>query len=60
MPGIRNALFGGDGLFLAVLTGPGRVWLQSMSLPHLAHAIGSYLPHPGGEGSLVGNLLTGS
>jgi uncharacterized protein (TIGR00266 family) len=60
MPGIRNALFGGDGLFLAVLTGPGRVWLQSMSLPHLAHAIGSYLPHPGGEGSLVGNLLGGS
>jgi uncharacterized protein (TIGR00266 family) len=60
MPGIRNALFGGDGLFLAVLTGPGRVWLQSMSLPHLAHAIGSYMPHPGGQGSLVGNLLTGS
>ena len=59
MPGIRNALFGGDGLFLAVLTGPGRVWLQSMSLPHLAHAVGGYLPHPGGEG-LVGNLLSGS
>jgi uncharacterized protein (TIGR00266 family) len=60
MPGIRNALFGGEGLFLAVLTGPGRVWLQSMSLPHLAHAIGSYLPHAGGEGSLVGNLQGGS
>src|SRR2546427_2975684 len=59
MPGIRNALFGGEGLFLAVLTGPGRVWLQSMSLSHLAHAIGSYLPHPGGEGAL-GGLLTGS
>lgn len=38
MPGIRNALFGGDGLFLATLTGPGRVWLQSMSLPSLAHS----------------------
>jgi len=58
MPGIRNALFGGDGLFLATLTGPGRVWLQSMSLPHLAHAIAHYLPHPGEGG--IGGLLTGS
>ena len=60
MPGIRNALFGGEGLFLATLTGPGRVWLQSMSLPHLAHAIGHYMPHPSGEGSLIGGLLQGS
>ena len=60
MPGIRNALFGGDGLFLATLTGPGRVWLQSMSLPHLAHAIAGYLPHPSGEGSLIGGMLRGS
>src|SRR5436309_2603196 len=60
MPGIRNALFGGDGLFLATLTGPGRVWLQSMSLPHLAHAIAEYLPHrESGSGSLVGSLLSG-
>jgi uncharacterized protein (TIGR00266 family) len=60
VPGIKNALFGGDGLFLATLTGPGRVWLQSMTLPHLAHAIAEYLPHPSGEGSLLGNLLQGS
>ena len=60
MPGIRNVLFGGDGLFLATLTGPGRVWLQSMSLPHLAHSIAHYLPHPSGEGSLIGGLLQGS
>ena len=60
MPGIRNALFGGEGLFLATLTGPGRVWLQSMSLPYLAHAIGHYMPHPSGEGSLIGGLLQGS
>src|SRR5262252_5750144 len=59
VPGIKNALFGGDGIFLATLTGPGRVWLQSMSLPHLAHAIAHYLPHSGGEGGL-GGLLTGS
>jgi uncharacterized protein (TIGR00266 family) len=59
MPGIRNALFGGDGLFLATLTGPGRIWLQSMTLPHLAHAIAHYMPHPSGRGSLIEGLLQG-
>ncbi len=43
MRGIRNAFFGGDGLFIARLTGPGKVWLQSMTVPGLAHAIGPYL-----------------
>jgi uncharacterized protein (TIGR00266 family) len=43
MRGIRNALFGGDGLFIARLTGPGKVWLQSMTVPGLAHAIAPYL-----------------
>src|SRR5712691_2855725 len=47
VPGIKNAWFGGDGIFLATLTGPGRVWLQSMSMPHLAHAIQEYLPKAG-------------
>ncbi|WP_280275860.1 TIGR00266 family protein [Nocardia wallacei] len=42
--GIRNILFGGDGLFLAALTGPGRVWLQSLTMSNLAHAITPYLP----------------
>ena len=62
MPGIRNALFGGDGLFLAQLTGPGRVWLQSMTLPRLAHALYEYMPHPGegSSGGVLGNLLQGS
>ncbi len=45
--GIRNMLFGGDGLFLAQLRGPGAVWLQSMPLPLLAHAIQRYLPSSG-------------
>jgi uncharacterized protein (TIGR00266 family) len=44
VPGIRNVLFGGDGLFLVQLTGPGKVWLQSLPLPNLAHAISHYLP----------------
>ena len=61
MPGIKNALFGGDGIFLATLTGPGRIWLQSMTLSRLAHAIYEYLPHPSDAGGgLVGGLLRGS
>lgn len=44
MRGVRNVLFGGDGLFLAQLTGPGKVWLQSLTAPKLAHALRPYLP----------------
>jgi uncharacterized protein (TIGR00266 family) len=46
VPGIKNKLFGGDGLFLLRLTGPGKVWLQSLSLPLLADALEPYLPQP--------------
>lgn len=42
--GVRNLLFGGDGLFLAALTGPGRVWLQSLTITNLAHTLIPYLP----------------
>lgn len=50
--GFRNVLFGGEGLFLATLEGPGRVWLQSMPILNLAEEIGRYLP--GNEGSSGG------
>ena len=43
MRGISNALFGGDGLFIARLTGPGKVWLQTLTVPNLAHALSPYL-----------------
>ncbi|WP_342630037.1 AIM24 family protein [Nguyenibacter vanlangensis] len=43
LPGIRNKLFGGDGFFLARLTGPGRVWLQTLTMPGLAHTLAPYL-----------------
>jgi uncharacterized protein (AIM24 family) len=46
VPGIKNMLFGGDGLFLVQLTGPGHVWLQSMSFANLAKAVIEYLPKP--------------
>lgn len=42
--GARNILFGGEGLFLATLTGPGKVWLQSMPLANLASKIATYIP----------------
>ena len=50
IPGIANKLFGGDGFFLAALTGPGRVYLQSLPLPNLAHALMPYLPKPSSGG----------
>jgi uncharacterized protein (TIGR00266 family) len=62
--GIRNMLFGGDGIFLAQLTGPGRVWLQSLPLANLAHALSPYLGGGTGEtvasagaGAVVGSLI---
>lgn len=42
--GVSNVLFGGEGLFLATLTGPGRVWLQTMPLNNLVAKIASRLP----------------
>jgi len=41
--GVRNILFGGESLFLVELTGPGKVWLQSMPVRELAREIGKYL-----------------
>lgn len=42
--GIRNMIFGGEGIFLATLTGPGRIWLQSLPLTNLASKLAEYLP----------------
>jgi uncharacterized protein (TIGR00266 family) len=64
VPGIRNKFFGGDGLFLARLTGQGKVWLQSISMAALAAAIQPYLTTDSGEGAsasgtagVLGSLL---
>ncbi len=64
--GIKTALFGGEGLFLATLRGPGKVWLQSLPFSRLASRIFAAAPQIGGrrreEGSLLGglgNLLDG-
>ncbi|MCD6552375.1 MAG: TIGR00266 family protein [Anaerolineae bacterium] len=45
--GVTNILFGGEGLFLATLTGPGRVWLQSLPLSNLAAKLHRYMPAKG-------------
>jgi uncharacterized protein (AIM24 family) len=42
--GVMNWLGGGEGLFLATITGPGKVWLQTMPLSNLAEKLRSYLP----------------
>jgi uncharacterized protein (TIGR00266 family) len=57
---VKTALFGGEGLFFATLTGPGRIWLQSLPLSRLANRIVSAVPGltRGGkeEGSVLGAL----
>jgi uncharacterized protein (TIGR00266 family) len=49
IPGIKNMIFGGDGIFMAALTGPGRVWLQTLPISNLAHQLQQYMPGRGGE-----------
>jgi len=66
VPGIKNIIFGGDGLFLAALTGPGRIWLQTLPISKLAHELLEYMPQPSTEaakggvvGGVVGSILEG-
>jgi len=57
---IKTALFGGEGLFLARLNGPGQVWLQSLPFSRLASRIFAAAPQtPGGGGREEGGLLSG-
>ncbi len=64
--GVKTSLFGGEGLFLARLTGPGKVWLQSLPFSRMAGRMLQAAPQGGGsdkgEGSVLGalgNLLDG-
>ncbi len=62
---LKSAIFGGEGLFFATLSGPGTVWIQSLPISRLAGRVLAYAPRHGGskgEGSIlggVGNLLSG-
>lgn len=44
VPGLKNKLLGGEGLFNTILTGPGRIWLQTMPISNVAMSIRPYLP----------------
>lgn len=56
--GIKNAIFGGEGLFFATLRGPGKVWIQSLPISRLASRIISYgkVGSRKEEGSILGGL----
>src|ERR1700709_365382 len=61
--GIKNLMFGGEGLYFAVLTGPGKVWIQSLPISRLAGRLMQYATvNRKEEGSIlggIGNLLDG-
>lgn len=60
VPGIKNIIFGGDGIFLASLTGPGRVWLQTLPIAKLAHKLMEYMPSEArgaAEGGIAGGIM---
>ncbi len=44
IPGVKNILFGGEGLFNTVITGPGHLWLQTMPIMQVASQIIPYIP----------------
>jgi uncharacterized protein (TIGR00266 family) len=54
---VKTALFGGEGIFFAVLTGPGRVWLQSLPFSRLADRIYRAAPQTGGSRKEEGSVL---
>lgn len=58
--GIKNTLFGGEGVFFAQISGPGKVWIQSLPFSRLADRVMSSAPNYGGkrkgEGSILGGL----
>lgn len=56
---IKTALFGGEGLFLARLSGPGTVWMQSLPFSRLASRVFAAAPQRGNGGREEGSLLTG-
>ena len=57
--GIKSALFGGEGLFFATLSGPGKIWLQSLPFSRLADRIFAAAPRQGGKSKGEGSVLGG-
>ena len=44
VPGLKNKFLGGEGLFNTVVTGPGKIWLQTMPVSNMAKALLPYIP----------------
>lgn len=44
VPGIKNMLFGGEGIFNTVVSGPGKIWIQSMPIYQMANTLSPYFP----------------
>ncbi|MBU0753740.1 MAG: TIGR00266 family protein [Planctomycetes bacterium] len=57
--GIKNALFGGEGLFFAEMTGPGDIWLQTLPFSRMADRILACAPKAGGKSKGEGSILGG-
>lgn len=53
MQGVKNVMFGGEGLFVTTLTGPGRIWLQGMPADRMIAEIASRVPSGGGFGPVI-------
>ncbi len=64
--GLKSMLFSGEGIWFASLRGPGMVYIQSLALPRLAHALAPYLPtvrtstESGVAGGIIGSILKNS
>jgi uncharacterized protein (TIGR00266 family) len=68
VPGLKNMIFGGDGIFLAEMVGPGSIWLQTLPISRLAHQIYEYLPKTAAAeqttgagllGGVIGSIISG-
>jgi len=60
--GIKTMFFGGEGIFLTTLKGPGKILIQSMNLGNLATALKPFMPHSGGtsgSGGIAGSVIGG-
>ena len=44
VPGLKNKFFGGEGLFNTIVTGPGRIWLQTMPISNVAGSLLPFIP----------------
>ena len=50
--GAKNVFFGGEGLFNTIITGPGKIWLQSMPISSVARALSPYMITSSGDGGI--------